>query len=40
MDLLNFIFKMSLSGSILFLIMFIFKPLTKKYLAILGIIIC
>ena len=30
MEWLDFIFKMSLSGSILFLIMFIFKPLTKK----------
>jgi bla regulator protein blaR1 len=30
MDLLDFIFKMSLSGSILFLIMFIFRPITKK----------
>jgi len=30
MECLNFILKMSLSGSILFLIMYIFKPLTKK----------
>jgi len=30
MEWLDLIFKMSLSGSILFLIMFIFKPLTKK----------
>lgn len=30
MEWLDFIFKMSLSGSILFLIMLIFKPLTKK----------
>jgi len=30
MEWLDFIFKMSLSGSILFLIMFIFKPLTKR----------
>ena len=30
MEWLDFIFKMSLGGSILFLIMFIFKPLTKK----------
>ena len=30
MELLDFIFKMSLSGSILFLIMVIFKPLTRK----------
>ena len=30
MEILNFILKMSLSGSVLFLIMCIFKPVTKK----------